>query len=134
MLLVYLVGKLKPSSQFNQSPQPFLLKKYWNASSYLPITYQKIIDFYYLLCINKICYVPIFINSSIKISGACFFIWSFGYENVGNFGSLNKYLKTVDITLNDRNAPLFLNLIFLKFDKKTLIPSEFVFGFHLLML
>lgn len=126
--------KLKSSCKLDQCAESFLFKEDWDTSSDLTVTYKEIINFNDLLSMNKISDIPIFINSSIKVSGTSFTIRTPWDKNIGNFSALNKYFETIDVALNNWKTPLFLNFIFVKFNKKTFIPSKSIFRTHLLML
>ena len=83
---------------------------------------------------DKVGYIPILIYSSIEVPGAGFLIWASWDQNVRNFGAFNKDLETIDITLNDREAPLFFDFIFVELFEESQIPREPVFIAHFLVL
>ena len=132
MFVVDLVCELKTPSQFHQCSQSFLLEENRHASSYLAVANEKIINLNYLLCMDKVGHVSIFVDASIKVPGSSFLIWTSWNQDVRHFGAFNENLKTVDVALNDWKAPFFLYFILFKFFEKSEIPREPVFNAHLL--
>lgn len=111
-----------------------MFKEDWYTTSYLTVTYEKIINFNDLLSMDEISYITILINSSIEIPGTGFAIRTSWYEDIWYFSTLHEDFETVYVTLYNRKTPLFLDFMFVKFEKEAFIPSESVFNAHLLML
>lgn len=128
------MSQLKAPRQLYKRSQTFLLKKYRDAPSDLSVADEKIIYFDDLFGMNKVSNVAFFINTTIKISCTCFSVRSSWNQNIGDFSALDKDLETINIPLNDRQAPFSLNLVLLEFFHESHVPRKPILYAHGLVL
>ena len=67
---------------------------------------------------DEISYVAFLVVASVEIPCTGLLIGAPGYQDVWYFGTLNKKLKTIDITLDNRKTPFFVNFILIQLFQK----------------
>lgn len=86
-----------------------------------------------LLTFNIVCNISILVSTSTNVSSARLKFRSTRYEGIIVLNLFNFKLKSFNIPLNDRDHPLFWQIVTSKFMKHLLIPKKHLLHTHLLI-